>query len=268
MAKRQPDLTGRPTEVVQRLRLRYAKRGRLRFTSHRDIARGFERALRRARVPMAYTSGFTAHPRISWLGAAPTGVASEAEYVELALAQACDPEAVRLALDASLAPGLDVLECVVAGGGSLAERVEASQWRIVLRQVDAATVQRAVDAFLGESEVQVERLVKDGVRMLDARGAVVSVAVSVAVSAEASVEVPAEVSKGVTSDNCAILRVVVRQTTPAVRPDDVLAALKSVAGLEPPVPVEVTRLAQGRLAEDGSLDDPLRTDREHAVAGG
>lgn len=256
MAKRQPDLTGRPTEVVQRLRLRYAKRGRLRFTSHRDIARGFERALRRARVPMAYTSGFTAHPRISWLGAAPTGVASEAEYVELALAQACDPEAVRLALDASLAPGLDVLECVVAGGGSLAERVEASQWRIVLRRVDAATVQRAVDAFLGESEVQVERLVKDGVRMLDARGAVVSVAVS------------AEVSKGVTSDNCAILRVVVRQTTPAVRPDDVLAALKSVAGLEPPVPVEVTRLAQGRLAEDGSLDDPLRTDREHAVAGG
>jgi len=260
VAKRQPDLTGRPTEVVQRLRLRYAKRGRLRFTSHRDIARGFERALRRARVPMAYTSGFTAHPRISWLGAAPTGVASEAEYVELALAQACDPEAVRLALDASLAPGLDVLECVVAGGGSLAERVEASQWRIVLRQVDAATVQRAVDAFLGESEVQVERLVKDGVRMLDARGAVVSVAVSVAVSAE--------VSNGVTSDNCAILRVVVRQTTPAVRPDDVLAALKSVAGLEPPVPVEVTRLAQGRLAEDGSLDDPLRTDREHAVAGG
>ncbi len=260
MAKRQPDLTGRPTEVVQRLRLRYAKRGRLRFTSHRDIARGFERALRRARVPMAYTSGFTAHPRISWLGAAPTGVASEAEYVELALAQACDPEAVRLALDASLAPGLDVLECVVAGGGSLAERVEASQWRIVLRQVDAATVQRAVDAFLGESEVQVERLVKDGVRMLDARGAVVSVAVSVAVLAE--------VSNGVTSDNCAILRVVVRQTTPAVRPDDVLAALKSVAGLEPPVPVEVTRLAQGRLAEDGSLDDPLRTDREHAVAGG
>jgi len=260
VAKRQPDLTGRPTEVVQRLRLRYAKRGRLRFTSHRDIARGFERALRRARVPMAYTSGFTAHPRISWLGAAPTGVASEAEYVELALAQACDPEAVRLALDASLAPGLDVLECVVAGGGSLAERVEASQWRIVLRQVDAATVQRAVDAFLGESEVQVERLVKDGVRMLDARGAVVSVAVSVAVLAE--------VSNGVTSDNCAILRVVVRQTTPAVRPDDVLAALKSVAGLEPPVPVEVTRLAQGRLAEDGSLDDPLRTDREHAVAGG
>lgn len=252
MAKRQPDLTGRPTEVVQRLRLRYAKRGRLRFTSHRDVARSFERALRRARVPMAYTSGFTAHPRISWLGAAPTGVASEAEYVELALAQVCDPEAVRLALDESLAPGLDIVECVIARGGNLAERVEASQWRIVLPGVGAEAVRRAACAFLAETAVQVERLTKDGVRLLDARGAVVS----------------AEVSDEVLAGNCAILRVVVQQTTPAVRPDDVLAALRSVAGLEPPVPVEVTRLAQGRLAEDGSFDDPLRTDREHAVSGG
>jgi len=262
VAKRQPDLTGRPTEVVQRFRLRYAKRGRLRFTSHRDVARCFERALRRAQVPMAYTSGFTAHPRISWLGAAPTGVASEAEYVELALAQVCDPEAVRLALDASLAPGLDVVECVVSGGGSLAERVEASQWQIVLPGVSLDEARWAVSLFLAEQVVQVERLTKDGVRLLDARGAVLSVAVSVAVLPRAT---PGACSDGRSAD-CAILQVVVQQTTPAVRPDDVLAALRSVAGLEPPVPAEVTRLAQGRLAADGSIDDPLRTDREHAVS--
>ncbi len=261
MARRQPDLTGRPTEVVQRLRLRYAKRGRLRFTSHRDVARSFERALRRAQVPMAYTSGFTAHPRISWLGAAPTGVASEAEYVELALAQVCDPEAVRLALDASLAPGLDVVECVpcpVSGGGSLAERVDASQWRIVLPGVSLDAARRAVSMFVAEQVVQVERLTKDGVRLLDARGAVLS----------ADVPPPAAPEPGsdARSADCAILQVVVQQTTPAVRPDDVLAALRTVAGLEPPVPAEVTRLAQGRLAADGLIDDPLRTDREHAVA--
>jgi len=258
VAKRQPDLTGRPTEVVQRLRLRYAKRGRLRFTSHRDVARCFERALRRAQVPMAYTSGFTAHPRISWLGAAPTGVASEAEYVELALAQVCDPEAVRVALDASLAPGLDVVECVVSGGGSLAERVEASQWQIVLPGVSLDEARRAVSMFLAEQVVQVERLTKDGVRLLDARGAVLSVAVLPRATPEACSDAR--------SADCAILQVVVQQTTPAVRPDDVLAALRTVAGLEPPVPAEVTRLAQGRLAADGLIDDPLRTDREHAVA--
>ena len=69
---------------MQRLRIRYAKRGRLRFTSHRDFSRAFERAVFRARIPMAYSSGFNPHPRISYAGAAPTGSASEAEYLEIA----------------------------------------------------------------------------------------------------------------------------------------------------------------------------------------
>ena len=51
------------------MRICYAKRGRLRFTSHRDIQRAFERALRRAEVPMAYSAGFSPHPKISWAGA-------------------------------------------------------------------------------------------------------------------------------------------------------------------------------------------------------
>ena len=75
---------------MQRVRLRYAKRGRLRFTSHRDFARAFERALRRAEVPMAYSAGFTPHPKISYVGASPTGVASEAEYLEIGLARTVD----------------------------------------------------------------------------------------------------------------------------------------------------------------------------------
>src|SRR6195952_1818281 len=107
MARSAPDLTGRPTEVVQRLRLRYAKRGRLRFTSHRDVARAFERALRRAAVPMAYSSGFTAHPKISYVGAAPTGVSSEAEYLELGLSKVLAPEEIRQRLNDALPDGLD-----------------------------------------------------------------------------------------------------------------------------------------------------------------
>src|SRR6266498_3061345 len=89
-----------PPPAVQRLRLRYAKRGRLRFTSHRDFQRAFERALRRAAVPMAYSAGFTPHPKVSYAGASPTGVASEAEYLEIALAELRDAEPLREALDA------------------------------------------------------------------------------------------------------------------------------------------------------------------------
>src|SRR6476469_10862038 len=101
MSRRQPE---GPAHVppVQRVRLQYAKRGRLRFTSHRDFARAFERALRRAEIPMGYSAGFSPHPKISYVGAAPTGVASEAEYLEIGLARAVDPEQVRAALDDAL----------------------------------------------------------------------------------------------------------------------------------------------------------------------
>ena len=74
---------------VAKVRIQYAKRGRLRFSSHRDFQRAFERALRRANVPMAYSAGFRPHPKISYANAAPTGVASEAEYIEIGLAAPC-----------------------------------------------------------------------------------------------------------------------------------------------------------------------------------
>ncbi|HKC29933.1 MAG TPA: TIGR03936 family radical SAM-associated protein, partial [Jatrophihabitans sp.] len=86
MARRTPEGPP-PPPVVQRVRIRYAKRDRLRFTSHRDFARAFERAVRRAEVPIAFSAGFTPHPKISYVGASPTGVASEAEYLEIGLAQ-------------------------------------------------------------------------------------------------------------------------------------------------------------------------------------
>src|SRR4051812_49839172 len=94
-----------PPPAVQKLRLRYAKRGRLRFSSHRDFQRALERALRRADVPMAYSAGFRPHPKISFANAAPTGTASEAEYVEISLTRRCDPAAVRRAFGDSPPPG-------------------------------------------------------------------------------------------------------------------------------------------------------------------
>src|SRR4026207_473032 len=112
MAKRQPE--GGQDPVVQRIRLRYAKRGPLRFTSHRDFARAFERALLRANVPIAYSPGFTPHPQVPHAdgAAARAGVASGAGSLGMGLRAGVDPEQLRLALDASLSPGLDVLEAV------------------------------------------------------------------------------------------------------------------------------------------------------------
>ena len=242
---------------VQRLRLRYAKRGRLRFASHRDFQRAFERALRRAGVPMAYSAGFSPHPKISYANAAPTGTASEAEYLEIGLAQVCDPEDLRQRIDEALPPGLDVLDVVVARTSDFAERLQASRWRIELPGLDPAEADGALMRLLAADEVMVERLTKNGMRRFDARAALLAASVASAADRGTS---------------CAILSVVLRQVTPSVRPDDILTALRSVApspvatGWHTPPPL-VTREMQGPLAEGGSADeilvgDPLAADRE------
>ncbi|MEV6791375.1 TIGR03936 family radical SAM-associated protein [Streptomyces sp. NPDC051320] len=240
---------------MQRIRLRYTKRGRLRFTSHRDFQRAFERALRRAEVPMAYSAGFTPHPKVSYANAAPTGTGSEAEFLEIALAEKRDPEALRLLLDQALPDGLDITDAVEARTSALADRLTGSVWEMRLDGVALDTAEQAVAAFLAAEAVEVQRKTKNGVRTFDARAAVAGLQ-AVRPASDRPGGVP-----------CAILRLVVRHVTPAVRPDDVLSGLHAVADLAPPVAASVTRLAQGLFDEEsGTVTDPLAPDREAAPA--
>ncbi|GGT17255.1 radical SAM protein [Streptomyces kurssanovii] len=236
---------------MQRIRLRYTKRGRLRFTSHRDFQRAFERALRRAEVPMAYSAGFTPHPKVSYANAAPTGTGSEAEFLEIALTDHRDPDKLRELLDESLPDGLDIIDAVEARTSGLADRLTASVWELRLDGVEPGDAESAVAAFLAAETVEVRRKTKSGMRTFDARGAVAAL----------------EASDRTGDTPCAILRLVVRHVTPAVRPDDVLSGLRAVADLAPPVPAAVTRLAQGLFDEEsGTVTDPLAPDREAAPA--
>ena len=220
---------------VQWLRVKYAKRGRARFTSHRDFGRAFERALRRAGVPMAYSSGFSPHPRISYPNASPTGAASEAEFLEIGLAAACYPDKVRIALDAALPPGLDVVEVAAVRPGMLTDELTGSRWQVDLTGLSVTTLQAARDAFLAKDEVLVQRMTKNGMREFDARAAVVSL----------------EIENG-------RLTMTLAHQIPLVRPDDVLAGLRMAgpefAPAEAPI---LTRLAQGRLnSESGAITEP------------
>ena len=230
------------------MRVRYAKRGRLRFTSHRDFSRAFERAVVRAGLPLAYSSGFNPHPRISYAGAAPTGAASEAEYLEIALAAVLDPATVAAQLDEALPAGLDVLEVVVSSGGSLADLLEASHWRLTLAGTPPRVAADAVQAFLAAEEVVVERMTKKGLRSFDCREAVVSLTARDITGTETE---------------CAILELVLRHGTPSVRPDDVLAGLREISGLEVGAAPLHERLAQGPLdSQNGTVGDPLAPDRD------
>ena len=239
--REQPEQQAPP---VQKLRIRYAKRGRLRFTSHRDFSRAFERALVRASIPMAYSSGFNPHPRISYAGAAPTGAASEAEYAEIGLREVADPVEIRQRLDEALPPGLDVLEVVASSGGALADRLEASRWLITLPDVPPGEASGPVEKFLATEAILVERMTKRGLREFDCRSAVVSIVPGV-------------------NGECAILDVVLRHGTPAVRPDDILAGLRQTAGLPGGAAALYQRLSQGPFEDEtGTVGDPLVPDRD------
>jgi radical SAM-linked protein len=222
---------------VQRLRIKYAKRGRARFTSHRDFGRAFERSLRRAAVPMAYSSGYSPHPRISYANAAPTGAASEAEYLEIGLAAICDPDEVRNALDAALPPGLDIVEVIVSPPGALADQLTGSHWQVDLPGLSETALSAAVEAFLSREVVTVQRMTKTGLREFDARAAVIALN-----AADAR------------------LTMTLAHQTPLVRPDDVLAGLRAASPeFDPRDPPILTRLAQGRLdLESGTITEPTR----------
>ena len=259
-----PRLAQKP--AVQHLVVRYAKRGKMRFASHRDVARAFERGVRRAGLPIAYSAGFSPHPKISYAGGAPTGVASEAEYLSLALTARQAEAQVCQRLDAALPDGIDVIEVTAPGpqgqggraggvppeaggsGGSPLRattfHLEASEWRVVLPGVGPAAAQQAVASFLALDEAPVERRTDKGVRRLDARAAVVEMSVVTLDGITADPE-GGQRAAVTGQEDCAILRMVVLHTAPTVRPEDILTVLRERNGIAASSPPLTTRLAQG-----------------------
>lgn len=117
-------------------RFRYSKVGKIRFTSHRDVGRMWERALRKVSVAVAYTSGFSPRPRVAFGFALPTGAESVAEYVDVALAldKAHEVGDLPERLTPALPDGLEVTDCALlpASTPALQAAVTSSTWRITL----------------------------------------------------------------------------------------------------------------------------------------
>jgi len=217
----------------------------MRFASHRDVARAFERGVRRAGVPIAHSAGFTPHPKISYAGGAPTGVASEAEYLSLALTTRTEAATVLQRLNAALPDGIEVIDVTEDAGGLQASLLTASEWHVVLPGLPPQDVTPAIQEFLALEHAEVERLTSKGMRRMDARAAVISIDVA---SGGPVADAASGASGGSSSTT---LRMVVKHTVPAVRPDDVLTALRELSGVTPAAPPLMTRLAQGSISESG-----------------
>jgi radical SAM-linked protein len=137
-----------------KLRLRSTKLGKVRFTSHRDAARIWERALRRAALPVASSEGFTPRPKVSFGLALPTGAESVAEYLDIELrpdAADVDLEALPPRLSAALPNGFDVLVAAICEPRtpSLQEAVISCTWELsspLLHADDHLAARRLLDA--------------------------------------------------------------------------------------------------------------------------
>jgi len=147
-----------------RLRIKYSKKGKVRFISHRDVARIWERALRRVGVSVAYSQGFSPRPKLSFGLALSTGHESEAEFLDLELSDedgdwtAVRGEDLAVRLTAVLPVGLDVVAVApVEKGDSLQQVVTSCTWAIEVDDVDREYMDAWVADVLSREEIVVER---------------------------------------------------------------------------------------------------------------
>jgi radical SAM-linked protein len=114
------------------VRLQYTKLGKIRWIGHRDVARAMERAFRIAELPLAFTQGFSPHPKVSFGLALSTGHESEAEYLDLEFAEEIDTDALPARLTDALPAGMSVVAATPLAdrAPALQEAVTAVSWRV------------------------------------------------------------------------------------------------------------------------------------------
>jgi radical SAM-linked protein len=232
---------------MQRLRVRYTKLGRVRFLSARDLTSVWERALRRAELPIAYSEGFSPHPKVSFPDALPVGYASTGEYAELTFAADIDPGRGLGRLSAALPTGMDITTYLTVPDGArkLAGYLKATLWELDYRDVAEADadahvdeLRRRIGRLLDEEQVEVVRRRAKGDVTVDLRPSVVAMAASLRPEPQFA----------------PVLRAVLRNDGPTVRPSDLAGALARFADHDLPEPRTYTRVAQGSWTEQGLVE--------------
>ena len=166
-----------------RLRVRFSKLGRIRFTSQRDVARMWERALRRSRLPVAWSEGFSPRPLLSFGLALPTGCESLAEYLDIRLTAPTATAGLGPALSTLLPEGLTVtaLAPLAGGGGSLQQEVTSCSWIVEVLGVAELQLAERVGSVLEAPSLPVRRERKGRTVEDDLRPSILSLAVAGAV---------------------------------------------------------------------------------------
>jgi radical SAM-linked protein len=168
----------------RRVRFRFSKSGKIRFTSHRDVARMWERALRRSRLPVALSQGFNPHPLLSFGLALPTGCESRGEYLDARLEPARPGDAPLSELPALLTEllpegmALQVVAPIGMAEGSLQQEVASCTWELEVLEVIGEELSERIERALAAPSLTVQRERKGRQTEDDIRPAILSLALT------------------------------------------------------------------------------------------
>lgn len=162
-----------------KIRIKFSKAGKIRFVSHRDVARLFERALRKLRLPVAYSEGFSPRPKLSFGLALSVAHESDAEYLDVELEQLVALEALPPRLTEALPDGISVVGVAMLepGAESLQQAITSCTWHIETLDVPPAEMEVAVASVLAAAELPHERVRKGKTTVTDVRPAILELEV-------------------------------------------------------------------------------------------
>lgn len=167
--------------MPQRVRVVFRKGGVMQWVSHLDTMRAWERTLRRAGLPLAYTQGFSPHPRIALAAPLPVGFEGERELMDVWLDPALAPMVVRSRLEPELPPGLEVIDVdeVAERLPSLQSSLRAARYRITFAagEVEAVALAGRLADFLALASLSWDERRGDKTRTVDLRPGVLDAAV-------------------------------------------------------------------------------------------
>jgi len=136
---------------MQRLRIRFSRGEEIKYISHLDIMRLWERALRRARIPLAYSEGFNPRPRISLAAPLSVGVTSEAELMDIFLSKMVSPHWFTAAVSQQLSRGIEILEVfpIAPVIPSLQSQVRYAEYKVQIgTEKELKDIQSAISSLL------------------------------------------------------------------------------------------------------------------------
>jgi len=141
---------------VQRIRIGFSRGEKVKYISHLDLMRLWERALRRAGIPIAYSQGFSPHPKISIAAPLPIGVTSDGEFMDISLRVRVSPYHFAKAVGEQLPFGISLLraEQVELRLPSLQSQVRQAEYQVELEtNKGAGEVEDALHSFLAKEHI-------------------------------------------------------------------------------------------------------------------